>query len=731
MPIDISAIFKQLDRNNSQLIDGGTGNSFFYLIESADIDYRVEGRLSQQTVLGDNPTVKDSFGTKYIVLDVNDVPHQITLPQGIENGDIIERRNGVWGIHLDVSGINSRGGALVYSKGDKKFYYYDSTEWVELGEGSLTGAAGETWSVQFRAADGSLSGNNGLLFNNTTRQLVLGSDVVVAFGDGTTQGTARNFFGVTGPTSNPFPIGMSGAGNTGDRLLVATGSSADPFRNYVKFGNAWFQTGVVGIGQGPKGDKGDQGDTGNTGNTGPAGSTGFGFTAAFVSGDSLYISVLFPDGTSGSSQNIGYVKGNTGADGTNGTNGNDGATGSTGFGFTAAQVSGDGNLYISVLFPDGTSGPGQNIGLVRGATGFTGATGSTGFGFTAAFVSGDGNLYISVLFPNGTSGPAQNIGYVKGETGNTGTFVVDEGNQGYTVRTVDRLIQGVTGFARKVAFLLDDGSLTFDYVKEYDVRNRYEYEFAVTNLSAGDPTYLSSFVQRMSSSDIKIAGSGNPVWLADFRLDSALTASVVATDGIGPWYANDLVGGSNIEFFGSDYFVPGTGGADRQITFTIQATGNDAPGDPYFGAERYSTRSLTMLFRNEFMYGATTAASISGGSTGMGAGWWSKDFTSAKPVAEKLGGYAFNLNIPSGGNHYVYFAYPERLHEENVINFYVEGAALLGGYSLQGFRAVPGLSALNYTNDSGFTEKYKVWRTEQAFGSAINPFTTTVYGLSG
>ena len=58
-----------------------------------------------------------------------------------------------------------------------------------------------------------------------------------------------------------------------------------------------------------------------------------------------------------------------------------------GFGFTAAQVSGDGNLYISVLFPDGTSGAGQNIGYVRGATGsvgvtsFNGETGSVFFGW--------------------------------------------------------------------------------------------------------------------------------------------------------------------------------------------------------------------------------------------------------------------------------------------------------------------------------------------------------------
>jgi S-ribosylhomocysteine lyase LuxS involved in autoinducer biosynthesis len=55
-----------------------------------------------------------------------------------------------------------------------------------------------------------------------------------------------SFYGLTGPTSGNFPKGISGAGQTGDRLLIATGPPADPFRNYIRFGNAWFQTGVVG-----------------------------------------------------------------------------------------------------------------------------------------------------------------------------------------------------------------------------------------------------------------------------------------------------------------------------------------------------------------------------------------------------------------------------------------------------------------------------------------------------
>lgn len=109
------------------------------------------------------------------------------------------------------------------------------------------------------------------------------------------------------------------------------------------------------------------------------------------------------------------------AEGTIGPTGSTGANGTTGYGYTAAHVSGDGDLYISVLFPDGSSGAAYSIGTVvgggdgvEGPQGATGTTGLTGYGYTAAYVGNDGNLYISVLFPNGTSGPSMNIGSVQG-----------------------------------------------------------------------------------------------------------------------------------------------------------------------------------------------------------------------------------------------------------------------------------------------------------------------------
>jgi microcystin-dependent protein len=77
-----------------------------------------------------------------------------------------------------------------------------------------------------------------------------------------------------------------------------------------------------------------------------------------------------------------------------------------------AQMQGVG-IEVGPAGATGNPGATGNTGAT-GATGETGARGETGYGFTAAFVSGDGELYISVLFPDGSSGAAYSIGTVGG-----------------------------------------------------------------------------------------------------------------------------------------------------------------------------------------------------------------------------------------------------------------------------------------------------------------------------
>lgn len=333
------------------------------------------------------------------------------------------------GVVLSVNGATGAVSLpLADTSGRTGFASFNANNFVVSATGTVSlSVAGPAGAIQYKGADGSLSGDSGLVFNSAANALVLGSGHVVQFGDGTTQGTARNFFGITGPTNSIFPAGMSGSGYTGDRLLVVTGPSADPFRNYVRFNNQWFQYGIAGVGQGPKGDKGDRGTdgvtgatgaTGVTGATGPSGATGTGLTGVGLSGDFLVAQYLFSDGTT-SAFTIGNVRGNTG---TNGVTGATGATGITGTGVTGFRVDSAGNLYAQYLFGDGTTSPEFNVGYVRGNTGntgSTGSTGSTGVGVTGFGLSG-GFLVGQYVMPSGATAEFI-VGYVQGSTGATGT----------------------------------------------------------------------------------------------------------------------------------------------------------------------------------------------------------------------------------------------------------------------------------------------------------------------
>ena len=254
MPINFADIIEQINRDANV-----TGSGYFPLVHSANIDFTVEGIVGADASKYDSNAANfvSTYGTKYIIVTLGDW-NAISGTQGIDGGtssawvtlrakSIVQRGSSSWKTFTDVTNTKTNQGIVVFNKYDNKIYVYSGTEWVEIGSGSVTGAAGQEWSVQFRATDGSLSGSSGLLFDNTSKKLVLGSGVVLQFADGSTQGTARNFFSAEAEINYPVG-GFSASGFTGDRLLLATGPANDPFRNYIRYENQWFQTGVVGVG---------------------------------------------------------------------------------------------------------------------------------------------------------------------------------------------------------------------------------------------------------------------------------------------------------------------------------------------------------------------------------------------------------------------------------------------------------------------------------------------------
>lgn len=334
----------QLEQQNRP--NNVTGPGFFYLMDSANINFAVRGVIADAWDSSAQAKGTIPYGTKFAVNDPAEYSQELEgtygeVP-GLANGDIIIKVDVGFEIYLDASNPKVKGG-VVYNQEDGNLWVLDKDElWkITAGAGGGAGvtAAGDSYSVQFRDTttenNGGFSGNDLLKFIPTDKALVLGTDISIKFSDGTTQDTARKFYGTTGPTSQKFPLGFSANGYTGDRLLVATGPSADPFRNYVRFGGQWFQYGIAGIASGPKGDRGDRGTDGITGSTGATGATGI--TGTSVTGFSYdqitgILTAQYVDGLGNYSSpfEIGYIRGSTGFDGITGATGFTGATGATG-----------------------------------------------------------------------------------------------------------------------------------------------------------------------------------------------------------------------------------------------------------------------------------------------------------------------------------------------------------------------------------------------------------------
>ena len=108
--------------------------------------------------------------------------------------------------------------------------------------------------------------------------------------------------------------------------------------------------GIQGI-VGPTGSTGPIGLTGPTGPIGPQGITGYGYTAAQIISGNLFITILNPDGSNGNQLNLGYVIGSTGNTGNTGNTGPTGPTGNVGprgpTGPTGPQYTGVSPIIVS------------------------------------------------------------------------------------------------------------------------------------------------------------------------------------------------------------------------------------------------------------------------------------------------------------------------------------------------------------------------------------------------
>jgi hypothetical protein len=740
--------------------------------------------------------------------------------------------------------------------------------------------------------------------------------------------TGVGFYGLTGVTSSVYPT-MLGVGFTGDRLLVATGPTVDPFRQYVKFGNAWVQTGVVGIGQGPAGATGTPGTAGDRGFTGP------GYTGATILGDGT-LQVTFAYWTSGglveTSQNLGTVKGATGATGNRGSTGANGVTGGRGYliaynesgdpPFQGIELDGLNRQYLNFQyefmsdadktfigkyfdialqraggeflfdriglglvfniyspnnpsdivarfrvdavgkqwtdyeseyfekyqfygqFLQGTAGSiitkcepvgyaqieveqdagkpeVSGIPLRWGLTGGNIAAEEPGAydGWVAPFkpnaiyvevsnldtnsnsltgqfstwaTVGKGTLVVESDEPYSTTNAndkfVYNVNYITVSpsglaktrfygnilSGTTGDFyaswIEGIGNQheikGDRVRlsfipagaTGSPGARGETGTVsltgyspysgfthdtsgtfdsysnikgRKYLYMTEDGGITWDYIRPYDIYNQKDFEFDTLSF-----TYNGATTRRRSINNYSLAGTE---FATTYRVGNATpggTAHIVISQGGGvddginfPLRGNNA--GSTI-FDTSSASISGNP-ADRSVVVTLTATGQDFDGS----IANATARTITFILRNDYLYGLTNAAFLTGGNGVSGIDWTvsrpknglSADFglVSSYPRNETIDG--FNKTVTTAetgvvGDYYIYIAYPARLHVEGISTRLGSSTANLGGMKLQGPELLDigtGVSTVEFTNEQGFKETYKIWRSDQKYAASEKP----------
>ena len=529
-----------------------------------------------------------------------------------------------------------------------------------------------------------------------------------------------NFFGSDNPLVSGYPYdpttwsvaGLSDTGITGDRLLIATGSAADPFRNYVRFGDAWIQTGVVGIGQGPKGDQGIQGVTGPTGDIGPLGPTG----ATGITGNRGATGFTGATGATG----VG-VTGATGSTGATGATGARGLTGSyaglayyTKYGsFSVGNIGGltatnnntvllnekdefgiNHSSFISTWYNSTTDIDGTLH--VRPRYVGAGSTGHFIFQVTGGVSANSGvfqYLYgtplsgtLSQHFPNSLT--ELSITFINaGARGNTGSIAGGDLNTGLT-HVAPTTLTPDSGLARKVAFLLEDGSLTFDYIRNFEVFKPADFVFSITNFNSGIGS-----TQLVGSTQFSVADL--TATSITYNLGPPATASIQVDSGYGTGFPVFFATGAmnQLAYGAGKSITSAPGGGLGTVTIRLQATGS---------AGTFSQSASTISFLNHVVRGATTATSLTGAhlTGGMLAHGFVKSIQNNRAASYSLAG-------PVGN--YDYFAYPARHGEIQLGGLKTNGND--GGFTKQGDGAVPGTFEQPYTNNAGYTENYYFYRS--------------------
>lgn len=313
----------------------------------------------------------------------------------------------------------------------------------------------------------------------------------------------------------------------------------------------------------------------------------------------------------------------------------------------------------------------------------SGICGANGAGFTGNYVMGiTGGIGITVSGPDGIVEVSIRLDEP------------DIGTPYFTTQHIaPTIFSGDTGPARKVAFLQENGSVSFDYIKNYDVFRKSEFQFDILSYDipglspqlAGAPgtnfqlnTYIANMTynQAASAGTIKISNATSVVEYAGFP--AAIETLGLATFNF-----------TGIHTLVNKLLTYGNVGTNTDFyTIQIGITGTNTDG-----AEVYKTKDYNLYFYNYIFYGQSQQTSITTLPSTL------------TPVLNGSRTFTINTTIQqdNASPYYLYYAYPTRfgsaIFRDNATN-------IEGGFQQQ-------QDGVEYINARGYSELYSVWRSEQ------------------
>ena len=133
MPIELISNIAQKNRSANV-----TSSAFFYLVDTSNIDYRINGIQNDASL---SPSLTQ--GSKSIIRNPSNLHVDFGTISGLSTNDIVIRGTSSFSLYVDVSNTKTNQGGVVYNDADDKLYYYNGTDWRSLGLGSLVGTANE------------------------------------------------------------------------------------------------------------------------------------------------------------------------------------------------------------------------------------------------------------------------------------------------------------------------------------------------------------------------------------------------------------------------------------------------------------------------------------------------------------------------------------------------------------------------------------------------------------